>query len=275
MRPIETDRSLNSADADSLLAALCRQPKRSAIVCDIDGTLAPIAARPEQAAVPEATGELLRRLEQRYALVACVSGRRAADARRLVGVEEILYVGNHGLERLAPGAGHADVAPQASDHIAELRSFAGDALQPAVRDLGVRLEDKDSILAFHWRGADDELTARVELERLANTAKQRGLLPHWGRKVLEIRPPLDIDKGTAVTAALNRTELEQALYAGDDTTDLDAFRRLRELRSAGALKHAICVGVRSDEGPAEITAEADLVADGTNGLVSLLAKLAS
>jgi trehalose 6-phosphate phosphatase len=127
---------------------------------------------------------------------------------------------------------------------------------------------------YHWRGVEDEEAARRELERVATEAERDGLVPHWGRKILEIRPPVDADKGTGVEAALDERGLARALYAGDDTTDLDAFRKLRELDDAGEIK-AVCVGVHSSEGPHAITDEADLVVEGPDGLVALLELLAA
>jgi trehalose 6-phosphate phosphatase len=108
---------------------------------------------------------------------------------------------------------------------------------------------------------------------VAAAAEDAGLVPHWGRKVLEIRPTRDTDKGTAVDTALDERPLARALYAGDDTTDLDAFRRLRELESAGRID-ALCVGVRSDEGPDAVVRQADVVVDGQEGVVELLEALA-
>jgi trehalose 6-phosphate phosphatase len=260
---------------NELLAPLRQHPRRSAIVCDIDGTIAPIAARAEEAVVPRRARELLTDLNRRYAFVACVSGRRAADARRVVGIGPIAYIGNHGLEYLAPGARRAEAVPAASEHAADVRAFANEVHTRKLRNLGVRLEDKDSTCAFHWREAPEELSARAAVERVAQAAERRGLVPHWGRKVLEIRPPIAYDKGTALVTALRDAEVESALYAGDDATDLDAFRKLREVREAGGLKHAVCVGVRSDESPTGITRDADLVVDGPRGFLELLAALAA
>jgi trehalose 6-phosphate phosphatase len=87
----------------SPLAPLRADPARAAIFTDVDGTLAPIAARPEEAAVPAEASALLAELAERYRLVGCISGRRATEAKRLVGVEGIAYAGNHGLELLLPG----------------------------------------------------------------------------------------------------------------------------------------------------------------------------
>jgi trehalose 6-phosphate phosphatase len=264
-----------SISDEELLAPLREHPDRSALVCDIDGTIAPIVTRPEEALVPEPTRELLTNLSRRYALVGCVSGRRAQDARRLVGIGSLAYIGNHGLEYLVPRAQRAEVVPALAPHASAVREFATAAYTPELRRAGIRLEDKESIWSFHWRQASDEASARELLDEVARSAAERGLVSHWGRKVLEIRPSLGIDKGTAVASVLRDAGVEAALYAGDDTTDLDAFRGLRELRRNGALRHAVCVGVSSDEGPAQITGEADLVVDGPSGFRELLAVLAS
>ena len=262
-----------AVSTEELLAPFLKRPDRSALIFDIDGTLAPIVPRPEEAVVPEPTRALLRELERRYALVACISGRRALEARRLVGIESLAYVGNHGLERLAPGSAEPETDPALVALGQSVRAFTAERYGEDLRRLGVRLEDKEAIWSFHWRGAPDEGAAHAALKRVADDAARGGLVPHWGRKVLEIRPPIEVDKGTAVETALDDVAIDRALYAGDDTTDLDAFRRLRELERGGRLQ-GLCVGIRSSEGPAAIVNEADLVVEGPGGLVELLCVLA-
>ncbi len=235
-------------EAAALLAPLSHAPGRSAVVLDVDGTLAPIVARPELAAVPGATRAELERLVDSYLLVACVSGRAGTDARRLVGVEGIEYVGNHGLE-LDPRA-----AVLAGD-IARFRDATG-----------LPVEDKTLSLSYHYREAEDEERARAELEAVAARAQAEGLDARWGRKVLEIRPAVPADKGTAVRTLLQRSGARLGLYAGDDTTDLDAFVGLA---SAG-LEHTVRVAVTSEEGPAELADAADLVVAGPAELAGLL-----
>jgi trehalose 6-phosphate phosphatase len=257
----------------SEIAPFVAEPERSALLFDVDGTLAPIVPDPDQAVVPQHTRSLLARLQSRYRLVACVSGRRALDARRMVGLDSILYVGNHGLERLDPGASEAVTDPALAPLAAAVRAFAESAYEPSLEALGLRLEDKDAIWSFHWRGAPDEDAARAALSAVAADAEREGLVPHWGRKVLEIRPAVAADKGTAVEAALDGRRLARALYAGDDTTDLEAFRKLRALEAEGRIK-ALCVGVHSDEGPPAIVGEADIVVEGPPGVVELLEALA-
>jgi trehalose 6-phosphate phosphatase len=231
-----------------LLAPLAEAPEESALVFDVDGTLAPIAPRPELAVVPEKTRAELRRLAERYRLVACLSGRAGADARRLVGVEGIEYVGNHGLEL------HPDAAALAAE-IARFRDA-----------VGLPVEDKGVSLAYHYREAQDEEAARVQLEAVAQSALLAGLEPRWGRKVLEIRPLVEADKGTAVRALVERSGASRALYAGDDTTDLDAFRGLDD----AGLSQSVRIAVASDEGPRELAQAADLVISGPDELVELL-----
>jgi trehalose 6-phosphate phosphatase len=248
------------------------EPERSALLFDIDGTLAPIVLDPADAAVPERTRSLLEQLDSRYAFIACVTGRRAVEARRIVGLDSILYVGNHGLECLEPGAARAVTDPALEPLAASVRAFAQRAYRPRLKTLDVRLEDKDAIWSFHWRGAPDENAARDALSRVASDAERDGLVPRWGRKVLEIRPPIAADKGTAVETALDDRPLARALYAGDDTTDLDAFRKLRALEHEKRID-ALCVGVRSAEGPPAIAREADILVEGPEGVAELLESL--
>ena len=235
--------------ADDLVGRLSEDPARAAVLLDVDGTLAPIVERPEDARVPDEARRELARLAGRYALVACVSGRPGADVERMLGVPGVAIVGEHGLE-LAPEAGHwADA----------LATFAGSVDWP--------VERKPLSLTFHFRRVDDEAAARAYLTRVADAAEAEGLVARWGRMVLEIRPPVAADKGTAVRALVTRAGVSRALYAGDDTTDVDAFRGLDELELG------VRVAVDSGEAPPDLVAAADLVVDGTAGVLALLRAL--
>lgn len=233
---------------DDFLAPLRETPERSALVFDVDGTLAPIVARPDLATVPATIRAELSRVAGRYLLVACVSGRAGPDARRLVGVDSIVYVGNHGLE-LHPRA------EELRGRIAEFRHA-----------IDLPVEDKGLSLSYHYREAPDEAAALARLEEVAEQARRKGLDPRWGRKVLEIRPPVNAHKGTAVRTLLDRSRATRGLYAGDDTTDLDAFAGL----AAAGLEHAVRVAVASDEGPAELREAADVVVAGPEEVAALL-----
>jgi trehalose 6-phosphate phosphatase len=156
-----------------------------------------------------------------------------------------------------------------------VQNFAHEAFSDELRRLRVRLEDKEAIAGLHWRGVPDEDGAQQAIERVAEAAEKAGFTTHWGRKVLEIRPPVRIDKGAGIVGLLRDTDLAAAVYVGDDVTDLDAFRGLDELAEAGSLAHAVKIGVRSDEGPSALEDEADLMVEGTDGVRDLLRALIS
>jgi trehalose 6-phosphate phosphatase len=268
---------VSAAPADALaesLRPLRDDPERAAIFCDIDGTLAPIVQRPDEAHVKEEVSRLLGRLGRRYGCVACVSGRSAAEARRLVGVGSIAYAGSHGAELLEPGSNTSHVIPAFKNWEGRVRRFARDQDTAQLRTLRIRIEDKGPISAFHWRGVRDEDAARAHLEDLARRAEAAGLATHWGRKVLELRPPVPIGKGHAVRDLVGRARATVALFGGDDVTDLDAFDALDGLIAEGELAAAVRVGVRSDEGPEGIVERADLVVEGVGGFTRVLAALA-
>ena len=233
-----------------LLASLAEDPTRAALFLDVDGVLAPIVQRPEDARVPEETRTELRRLNESYALVACISGRAGSDAQRVVGVSELVYVGNHGLELDVAAAGWGE----------RLQQFLADVAWPAT-------ENKQLTASLHYRGSQDERAARAALEDIKTRAEHEGFVARFGRKVLEVLPPLDVNKGTAVWQLLAKRNLRRALYAGDDTTDLDGFRAL------DGLDVSVRVAVASHESPPELREAADLVVANPDEFVSLMRRL--
>ena len=240
-------------DADALLEPLVASPGRTALLFDVDGTLSPIAPAPDLAIVPEATRAELTRLAARYRLVACISGRSGDEAAALVGVPGVRTVGNHGLELSARRS-------ELEQAVAAFRS-AVDGRWP--------VEDKGLTLAFHYRTASDEEAAIELLRVVAREAEEAGLEARWGRKVLEVRPRADEDKGTAVLALIAESGTRLALYAGDDTTDLDAFRGLEDAR----LEARVRVAVTSAEADPRLAASADLEVDGPEGLLDVMRRL--
>jgi len=259
--------------ADPLLEPLRSEPSAAAILCDIDGTLAPIVDDPERAAVPAEARAVLAGLARRYALVACVSGRRASAARRMVGVDELTYAGNHGLELLTPADERPRLDPALGHRGAAAAGFVSRLDWPRLASVGLRLEDKGPIQAIHWRGAPDPELAAQRAQALAALAEQEGLVAHLGRMVLEVRPLATVHKGIAVRRLVDEAGVGAALFGGDDRTDLDAFAALRDLSASGELERAVCVGVVSEEAPPEIAAHADVVVSGPAAFLDLLRDL--
>jgi len=268
---------VTSALISEALQPLKADRRRAAILFDIDGTLAPIVDRAADAHVPESTRQLLIAVADAYGLVGCVSGRNASQARAMVSIGTIAYLGSHGIEELRPGWTKARLDPAITEWVRQIQDFGRRHDTAQARKLRVRLEDKGPIVAFHWRGAPDEDTARAAVEQIAADAEHDGLATHWGRKVLEVRPPVPFDKGAGIRRLLEEagSSITAALYAGDDRTDLDAFRTLTELAAEGTLEHVVRVGVESEEGPAEIREQADVLVDGTSGVRELLSLLVS
>jgi trehalose 6-phosphate phosphatase len=267
--------SLPAATLDELLRPLKADPLRSGILLDVDGTLAPIVEQPDDAHMPETTRRPLIEVAKRYGVVACVSGRRAADARRIVSLGSIAYLGSHGSEILRAGTIAPELDRELQAWSRRVQTFASEAFDEPLRRLRVRLEDKEAIAALHWRGVPDEEEAQAAIEEVARAAEEAGFTTHWGRKVLEIRPPVRIDKGAGIVRLLRDHELAAALYVGDDMTDVDAFRGLSELVETGRIGKAIRVGVRSSEEPSGLEQEADFMVDGTGGVRELLQALIS
>jgi trehalose 6-phosphate phosphatase len=257
-----------------LLQPLRDEPAKAAILTDFDGTLAPIVADADDAALPEEAREVLVRLVGRYALVGAVSGRRAADVRGRIGLDGVAYAGNHGLELLLPGESEPRPDPSLDGREGDAAAFVATVEAERLDEAGLRLENKGPIQALHWRGAPDEARAEATAREIAVDAGRTGLEPHWGRKVLELRPAGGGGKDAAVASLLAEDGVDRVVFAGDDRTDVDAFRRLGELREAGELIAAVRVGVLSAEGPPEIAEESDVTVEGPAGWLEMLAWLA-
>lgn len=209
-----------------------RRTGRMLVALDYDGTLVPIAPRPEAAVLPEATRALLARLAARPDThVAVVSGRGLEDIRSRVGLEGVYYVGNHGLEIVGPGLRWVhEAAVAATPRIAECAAGLRAGLDGIE---GVVMEDKRITLSVHYRLVRaEEDVARVRAAVLETCAGRDGIRITEGKRVLEVRPAVDWDKGRATRFLLEALGLESTpqppvVFFGDDLTDEDAFRALR------------------------------------------------
>jgi trehalose-phosphatase len=204
-----------------------------AVMLDVDGTLAPIAPTPDQAAVPPATRIAVRKIAQLPDVhVALVSGRSATDVLRMAPVEGAWIVGNHGLEIRMP-KGELSAVPEARQYQGAIVKAANVLGRVARETAGALLEDKRWTLSLHYRLVDDRTVPRLTT-RARDVARELGLRVTEGKRVIELRPPVDINKGTAAVSFAERVGAipnGSVLYAGDDQTDEDAFRALRARHS--------------------------------------------
>jgi trehalose 6-phosphate phosphatase len=210
---------------------------------------------------------MLARLAGRYGLVAVVTGRTAAEARRILGPElaAVRVFGLYGLEG-AEMAENAERAEGPASPVAWIREQVG-AISAQVP--GSRVEDKGASLAVHYReAAAPEAAARALAEALEPLALANGLRLLPGKMVLELAPAAMPGKGRVVAQACRAHGLRGCLYAGDDVADLDAFRQLCELRGEGLI--VVLVAVVSEETPAGLREAADVVVDRPAGLVAFL-----
>ena len=175
--------------------------------------------------------------------------------------------------RAGPGPARAAPDPAAARHRPAIERFAR-RFQGALDDHDIDVEDKGVTLSLHYRrSGDPERAARFLHETVAPAAREDGLVPTPGRMILEIRPPVKLDKGTAARALVMESGARRALFMGDDHTDLDASRALRAMCEEGLLDEAVSIGVDGDEVPREVVESADLVVEGPDGALEVLREL--
>jgi trehalose 6-phosphate phosphatase len=257
---------------DRVVAALTQIP--GGLLTDIDGTISKIAPTADAARAEPAAVAALARLSERLALVAAISGRAAPDAAQLIGLPKMIYVGNHGLERQT--AAGARIDPQAIPYVpvvaAALAATERETDRSGLR--GLVFENKGATASIHYRLAPDPEAMRARLTGLlAQLPETQTLRVTEGRMVFELRPPVRVGKGEGVRALIKEYGLRGAVFLGDDVTDLDAMRELRQMtRAEGVL--GVNIGVAAPEAPADLAAMADVLVEGVDGVCALLVAVA-
>lgn len=257
---------------DAFLPILSHRP--AGLFSDFDGTLSPLAASPEQAIMHPRARNALVRLVCLVDEVGIITGRAAVTAEEMIGIDGIDYVGNHGLEwrRHGEHVEHPESVASAGDVSAAMTEIK-ERIAGTVADDGLRFEDKRLSGSIHYRLAKHPEVVRDHLVGVATeVANAHGLRITEGRKIIEIRPKLVVNKGTALQRLIKERSLRSVLFFGDDVTDLDGFRMLHDMRTAGL--HALAVGVASPEAPPEIFELSDLVLASVDDLAAALAGLA-
>ncbi len=264
-----------TADAAAVIEALGGDPGRTALLFDIDGVLAPIVPHANDARVPDEALDVLARLARRFLVVGVVSGRAMADVDRMVPIPGLARGGNHGMEVAAPG-GEAELVAEARALMPALRAFVEACPGDDMAAHGAWLEDKGASVSLHFRESADPDAAEAYLEgTVADRARALGLKVRRGRMIVEVLPDVQVDKGTAVREIVQSAGAEAAMYVGDDRTDMDAWRGLREMVDEGLLQRAVCVLADQPEVGDDVRAAADMAVAGTVGVVDLMRAMAA
>lgn len=256
------------------LAQIRERRERAAIFVDFDGTLASIVEEPSAARPLRGTPELLVRLASRFALVAVVSGREASVLARLLGeTPGVLIEGLYGLEKIG-GDGMVVVAGEIGDagEVEKWRTAVAEAESRAKSSApeGAVVEHKGLTLTLHWR---NNRSAATWAEKFAHTELvASGLVAERSRMALELRPPVEVNKGSVVERLAAEYRCDAIAYFGDDLGDLPAFDALDRLESTGA--RVARVAVVDAESPAEVARRADVVVERPDGAFALLSALA-
>lgn len=244
-------------------------PPKTAILSDIDGTLHPIIENPSKIQFYDYIPTVLENLAKKYALVGLVTGRSLDSALEMIKASGIIYLGNHGMEFCNDGT--RGLADGIQEYLPKIRSAITDMQQSSLAETqGIIVEDKSVSAAIHFRQAP-QLLADVE-KLTASISGKYGLKVVKGRKVRELHPPVDINKGTAVIDLLKRQGINLVLYMGDDVSDIEVFKQLKQAQWPRF--QSITIGIRSAEVPQmEAEATVDYLIDNVDESIELLRML--
>jgi trehalose 6-phosphate phosphatase len=231
------------------------------LITDVDGTISKTAPTPEKARVSPLCRRYLAQLCPRLALVAAISGRQTAQVREMVGIDGMVYIGNHGLERWQEG--HTDLTERAKDY-PEIIEATTRELAPLLSRKGVSIENKGVSATIHYRLAPDhELAEREILKLVQNLTQISKLRIMPGKMSVNLLPAIEINKGTATLELINEYQLRGAIYLGDEVTDLDAFRVIHIIGQDLDFR-GLAIAVTGPETPETLTAEADFILNGVS-----------
>ena len=223
------------------------------LLSDLDGTLSEIVPNPDGTMVSEPIRNAIRELRLRMAVVAIVTGRPVRQACDILGLPDMIYIGNHGFERMEDGQ------VTLTEEVSSFASILGDlwaGLKTRFARTGLIFEDKGGSFSLHYRSAEDPGMARDALLEAIETMAGGQVRVLMGKQVINVLPPLDLTKGTAVTSLVKENSLSGVILMGDDVTDIDAFRAANRLSRSHGLS-SISIAVLGPDSPRGLAEEAD------------------
>jgi len=200
-------------------------------------------------------------------LVAAISGRPAVEAKNMINIEDMVYIGNHGLERWIEG--HSELLKHAQDYAKVIRA-AIEELAPLLDIKGVSIEDKGITATIHYRLCPEPQAAEKHiLTVLKNSTQARGLRMVRERMAIDLLPPVEVNKGTTILDLIREYNLRGGIYMGDDATDIYAFRAVHAASREPDFQ-GLAIGVVSQEMPENLVAEADFTLNGISDVEHFL-----
>ncbi|MFC1925757.1 trehalose-phosphatase [Chloroflexota bacterium] len=254
---------------DSIESLLTLSPL--GLMTDIDGTISFTAPTPAEAQVTPVCRRSLELLSGHLELVAVVSGRPVAQMRKILDLDGVVYSGNHGFERWVEG--EIELCNDAGRYSVLIEDTLQD-LKPLSENSGIYFENKGSTASIHYRLCRDHEAARKQIfAALANSPSAGDLRITPGRVAVDLHPPIEVNKGSAVRDLIREYQLRAAFYLGDDVSDLDAFRAIKEAETPDF--HGICIGVIDEETLPGVEAGADFTLYGVSETERFLEWLAT
>ncbi len=249
-----------------LIGELLRQPAFG-VITDVDGTISETAPTPQQAKVSPLCRHYLAILRPLLAVVAAISGRPAVEVRNMIGIDGMVYIGNHGLDRWADG--YSELTEEAKEYAGIVQAVI-EELTPLLSIEGIRIEDKGMTASVHYRLCPEPESARTAiLAALQKSPQARRLRIIEEKKAIDLIPPVTANKGTAVLDLIQSYDLRGGIYLGDDLTDIDAFRSIRSASRHSDFR-GLAVGVISQEMPDSLVTEVDVTLNGVGDVERLL-----
>ena len=241
------------------------------LITDIDGTIASITSTPDESHVSLGCRSALAALTSKLALVAIISGRNALKAREMLAMDDVVYVGNHGLDRWRDG--DLEITEEAKEYTAVIQRVV-ERLRHDLDMPELIIEAKGVTASVHYRLSREPFLARESILRTIGAIPEaQGLLLTEGKLVVEVQPPVAVDKGTSLRQLVTEYGLRGVVFLGDDVTDVDAFRALHALSAQGSFR-GLALGVLGQNTPPDIEQEADLLLRGVPEVEELLQRLA-
>jgi len=250
---------------DLIEEALRRSP--FGLITDVDGTISETAPTPQEAMVSPVCRQYLSALCSQLALVAAISGRPAIEAKNMIKIDRMVYIGNHGLERWTEG--HSELTKGAKAYSKVIKATIGE-LTPLLSIEGIRIENKGITATIHYRLCPNPESAERDIWlALEGSSRAKSLQITPGRMSINLLPPVAVNKGTPVLELIQEYSLRGGIYLGDEFTDIDAFRAIHNACHALDFQ-GFAVGVTSQEMPKKLVAEADFILNGVNDVECFL-----